>query len=254
MFYDNFTEDQICGIFSLWLFVAIFVFFAAAIIAIYFSRKLNEKQTKIIMWTIAILVTAMEIIKIAIRLYKHEGGDAWIPLYYCSLFIYAIWLSICKNKYLKRTGHCFMVLGGIAASICFVIYPSTSLMLYPIWHPASLHSLFYHWLMLYAGLLTLIKGLYRPQLKDFVYYVIFTTFFTIIAVIVNSYLGTNLMFMGNPFGLAFLDAIFEFSKPLYMLLVYLAQCVVLYFATYGVYALIKFLIDRRRMKKLERLI
>lgn len=251
MFYDNFSEEQICGIFTPWHFVAIFAFFALAVLAIFFSRKLNKKQSKIILWVIAFLVTIMEIIKIAIRLYKGEGGDGWIPLYYCSLFIYAIWLSLSNNKHLKRTGQCFMVLGGILASVCYIIYPSTSLLLYPIWHPASLHSLFYHWLMLYAGVLILMKGQYEPKIKDFFYYLIFTTFFTIIAVIINHYLGTNLMFMGNPFGLDFLNTIFDFLKPLYMLIVYLAQCVLLFFATFGIYELVKFILNRRKLAKKE---
>ena len=248
MFYDNFTEDQICGIFTPWHFFAIAVFFVTVILAIYFSRKLNDKQTKIMMWTIAILVTSMEIIKIILRLCKGSGGDGWIPLYFCSLFIYAIWLSLCKNKTVKTTGLCFMALGGLPAALCYIFYPSTSLLLYPLWHPASLHSLFYHWLMVYAGSLIFIKKLYKLKLLDFVYYFVFVTIFSAIAIIINYILGTNLMFMGSPFGLAFLEPIFNYSKELYIILVYLAQAVAFYFLTYGIYRIIKLVVDKRRIK------
>ena len=244
MFYDHFTPNQICGIFTSWHFVAMAIFFVLLILALWFSRKLSDRQTKIIMWTIAILVTVMEIVKIIIRLYKGEGGDSWIPLYFCSLFIYAIWFSLFKNRHLRNTGFCFMVFGGIVAGICNTIYPSTSLMLFPIWHPASLHSLFYHWLMIYAGCMVLIKKMYQPKITHFFYYFIFVTIATVLAVIVNHFLGTNLMFMGNPFGLGFLQEIFNYSPVLYAFLVFLAQGVALFFATYGVYALVRFIIKR----------
>ena len=248
MIYDNFTEEQICGLYTPWHFVAIAIFFILAVVLLFFSRKLNEKQTKIILWVIAVLVLVMEIIKIAIRIYRGDGYDSYIPLYFCSLFIYAIWLSLCKSKHLKTCGYCFMVFGGIPASVCFIFYPSTSLMIYPIWHLGSLHSLFYHFLMFYSGCLILLKNLYTPQLKDAIYYIIFVTFFSVIAIIVNHFLGTNMMFMGNPFGLPFLDAIFNYSKVLYIILVYLAQGVALFFAGFGVYALVEYIIKKRRMK------
>ncbi len=189
------------------------------------------------LWTIAISVLIMEIIKIIIRIYRGDSYDSYIPLYFCSLFIFAIWLSLSKNYHLKTCGYTFMVFGGIFASICFIFYPSTSLMLYPIWHPASLHSLFYHFLMFYSGVLVLIKKLYTPKIKDSIYYICFVTLFSVIAIIVNHFLGTNMMFMGNPFGLTFLYFIYNYSKILYIILVYLAQGVGLFFVSFGVYSL-----------------
>ena len=237
MFYDRFTEDQICGVFTPTHFIAIAVYFALMVVAIVCSRKLSERQTTRIIFWIAVTVTVMEIVKIAIRLYRKEGGDAWIPLYFSSLFLYAVWLSLAKNKILQTTGRTFLAFGCTVAGALFALYPSTSLTFYPIWHPASLHSLLYHWLMLYVGIMTLIK-LYRPRAWHFALYFGFVALFSAAAATVNGFLNTNLMFLSNPFGLSFLQALVAFSPVLYALVAFFAQGVVLFWVVFGIMILI----------------
>ena len=232
MFYDNFTREQICGVFTPPHFIAIAVYYALVAVAVIFSRKLNVRRTEQTVFWIAVAVTVMEIIKIAIRLYKGERGDAWIPLYFSSLFMYAIWLSLVNNKILQTTGRVFLAYGCTVAGTFFVLYPSTSLLLFPIWHPASLHSLIYHWLMLYVGILTLTKR-YRPKAIHFVHYFVFVAVFSSAAATVNRFLDTNLMFLSNPFGFSFLEKIVAFSPLLYALIAFSAQGVVLFWAAYG---------------------
>lgn len=232
MFYDNFTQEQICGVFTPTHFIAIAVYYALIVAAVIFSRKLSERKTELTVLGIAIAVTVMEIVKIAIRLYKGEGGDAWIPLYFSSLFLYAIWLSLAKNKVLQTTGRTFLAFGCTVAGTFFIMYPSTSLPFYPIWHPASLHSLIYHWLMLYVGIMTLLKR-YTPKPLHFAHYFVFVAIFSSAAAIVNHFLDTNLMFLSNPFGISFLRKLVEFSPVLYALVAFLAQGVVLFWAAYG---------------------
>ena len=232
MFYDHFTKEQICGVFTPTHFVAIAVYYALIAVALVFSRKLKKRATEWTVFGIAIAVTVMEIIKIAIRLYKGENGDAWIPLYFSSLFLYAIWLSLFKNKIVKAMGCTFLAFGGTVAGSLFVLYPSTSLALYPIWHPGSLHSLIYHWLMMYVGILTLMKR-YRPRAWHFVLYFGFVAVLSLAAALINHFLGTNLMFLSNPFGLSFLQKLVEFSPVLYALVAFVAQGVVLFWVMYG---------------------
>ncbi len=250
MFYDNFTEGQICGIFTPWHFVAICVFFWAIAMAVYFSRSFNQKQMKKTLLIIAILVTIMEIIKIGIRTYKQPTNyDSYISLYFCSIFVVAIWLSLCKNKIFQNMGLAFITMGGIVAAICFVIYPSTSLPFYPIWHPASLHSLFYHWLMLYCGIMVLKTKFYVPNIKHFWNYFLLVTFCCILAEILNIQLGTNFMFMGYPFALDFLQGIFDFSPNLYAFLAYLTQSVVIFLGSFVLYKLAEYFIAKQTTRK-----
>lgn len=232
MFYDNFTKEQICGVFTPTHFVVIAVYYALIIVAVIFFRKFDERKTERIVFGIAIAVTVMEIVKIAIRLYKGEGGDAWIPLYFSSLFLYAIWLSLAKNKILQTMGRTFLAFGCSVAGALFVLYPSTSLPFYPIWHPASLHSLIYHWLMLYVGLLTLLKR-YRPKIWHFALYFGFVAVFSAVAAIINRFLNTNLMFLSNPFGLSFLKKLADCSPIGYAIVAFFAQAILLFWAVYG---------------------
>lgn len=231
--YDHFTQEQVCGVFTPWHFVALAVFTIAMVIAVDRAKRLNEKQIWWLMFAIAVLVTVEEIVKIALRLSKGQDLYSWVPLYFCSLFIYAIWFALCKNKFIKNMGNSFLVCGGIVASLCYTIYPTTSLLSLPIWHPASLHGLSFHWLMCFTGILLYVKGIYRPKKKDFIYYFTFTTLFTVITYIINICCGVNLMFINWPYEISILQKIYDTWHFGYTLLVYLAQSVALFWVVYG---------------------
>ena len=113
VFYDHFTQDQICGVFTPTHFIILFVYFAALAVALFFSRKIKNAERIVLI--IAVAVTCMEVVKIALRLYKGESGDAWIPLYFSSLFLYAIWLSLARSSALRTAGLCFLAFGGTVA-------------------------------------------------------------------------------------------------------------------------------------------
>ena len=237
MFYDNFTPDQICGIFSFWHIVAIVIFAIAAVIALVLSRNMKKETVIKLMRVVAVLVVVMEIVKIVLRLIKHSNPDGWVPLYFCSLFLYAICFALSKNEFIRNMGYCFLVCGGIVASVCYTIYPSTALILYPIWHPSSIHGFVYHWFMFYIGVLVAMRGLYRPKAKDFIYYLVFTTIFTVAALIVNQFTGANLMLISRPFGIALLQSIYDISPILYGSAVYFGQSIALFWIVYGVFKL-----------------
>ena len=237
--YDNFSSADVPGLFSLEHLLFVMAFVLIAILSLYLSKKIDSKYTKKILFVIAIAVTIMEIVKIAIRVYKKQPYDDYIPVYFCSLFIYAIWMVFIKNKYVERMGYTFMVFGGIFASIVFSLYPTTSLLLYPIWHPATIHSFVYHTLMFFSGCLVANSKLYTPNIKDSYLYTGFLSVFCIIGVILNHYLNTNMMFLSNPFGLPLLSDLASNYNWLYILVVYLAESVLLYWINYGVYKLIK---------------
>lgn len=248
MFYDNFTPDQICGMFSFWHIVAIVIFAVTATIALVLSRNMKKQTVVKLMKIVAITVVVMEIVKITLRLIKHSSPDGWVPLYFCSLFLYAICFALCKNEFIKNMGYCFLVCGGIVASVCYTIYPSTALLLYPIWHPSSIHGFVYHWFMFYIGVLVAMRGLYHPKAKDFVYYLSFTTIFTLLALIVNNFTGSNLMLISRPFGVAFFYTVYNISPFLYGLMVYLAQSVGLFWAVYGVYKIGEKIANKKQPK------
>ena len=142
-----------------------------------------------------------------------------------------------------------MTMGGIAASVFFIFYPTTSLNMYPIWHPASIHSFVYHWIMCYLGLLVLIKGSYAPRAAHALHYGVFILTAWFAAYFFNEWLGCNCMFLHSAFGLPCLEDILRANHAAYIVLVSLAQGVALYWFSFGVYRLIM----KKGVKKHERL-
>ena len=237
-FYDNYTQDDICGMFNIEHLCSIIIFAIILTLSLYFSKKLTEKGVKRTIFIITICVTACEIVKISLRVYKEQSYDSWMPLYYCSLFIFASLAIITKNKVLQTVGYSYITMGGIAAAIFFTFYPSTSLAILPIWHPATMHSFFYHLTMCYTGLLILIKGVYKPKPIHSIYYGIFILIACFIGYFLNENLGTNCMFLHNAFKLPILDDILQKSHAIYMVIVVVAQSVLMFWLNYGIYKLV----------------
>ncbi len=238
-FYDNFASEDIAGMFSLWHLVFVLIFVSLLIVALFYCRHITDNQVQKILWWTATIVTAVEILKIALRIAKGYGTDTWIPLYYCSLFLYAIWMTRSKNERLSRTGYSYITMGGIFAACLFTLYPSTSLAIYPALHPASLHSLLYHWLMAFVGILVLWKKLFVPKAHDALSYFIFVVMACIMGYFINEWVHSNCMFLHHAFKLPVLDDLLQYSHTLYMLVVVLAQAVGMYWLNFGLYILFK---------------
>ncbi len=248
MFYDNFTPDQVCGMFTFWHFMVLIIFAIVMTLALYFSRKMTQQQFHKLMVVVAFLITGMETIKIALKIAKHSNLNGWVPLYYCSLFIYAIWFSLSKRDFVRRMGYSYLVCGGIVAAGCYMLFPTTSLLIYPVWHPSSIYGFVFHWFMMYIGIMVAVKGLYQPKAKDFVNYLVFTTAATILAVIINKATGSNLMILNYPFGLDFLMWVYNISPVLYILVVYVAQSILMYWGVFGIIKLICHIHTKRQAK------
>lgn len=237
-FYDHFTREDICGMFTPGHFLSILLFFATVGLALWLSRRMGEQTARKVHIGIAIGVTVMEVVKISLRVYKGQGPDDWMPLYFCSLFLFAVWLALAKNRAMRDMGFSFMTMGGIAAAVFFIFYPTTSLNLFPIWHPASIHSFVYHWIMCYLGLLVLIKRIYVPKTAHALHYGAFVLTACVASYFFNEWLGSNCMFLHSAFGLPFLEQILRSCHAVYIVVVSLAQGVALYWFSFAIYSLI----------------
>ncbi len=234
---------EVCGMFNGFHFLTIGAFFLLLFLGLLLSRRMTEKQVERVLLWIATLVTLVEIVKIVVRIRKGLGPDSWMPLYYCSLFLYAIWLIQIPVKFFRRAGYAYLTMGGILGSVFFVFYPSTSLGMYPLISTASFHSFFFHLVMSYSGILVLWKGEYRPEKRDSIGYFLFIMIACCLAMVCNANLGTNCMFLRHPFGLPILQPILDASRSMYLLLVCLAQSSAMFWLNYGLYHLI----ERRRV-------
>ena len=155
MFFAKPGEYKACGLFTTQHFELIAITIIVIVIALKNTVNKTKEEIRNIIKRCTIIMWILEIVIIAFKL---STGDVknlnnYVPLYYCSLLLYAgILSSFCKGT-LKRVGDVFLSTGGIIGGLVFIILPTTSLPAYPMLHIVSLHSFFFHGTMIYLGLL-----------------------------------------------------------------------------------------------------
>lgn len=214
------------GLYSTWHIIAIFICFISIFVAIYLTRKMSRKTYYKLLKILSIIVTAMEAFKIIWSIVvDHEELASWFPLYFCSLFIYALWFSWFKNEKIRSLGMAFLAYAGVVAGSVFIICPTTSFLSYPIFHFKCIYSLIFHALFVYCGVMAYFVQAVKYDKRSAVQYSLFCSIFMLIAVVLNVSLNANMMFFGNPWGIpiAMLHQLHDFSQILYTLVMALAH-------------------------------
>ena len=211
-----------CGMFTPNHIIASCVCLIVVSALIFLQRKKHIKLNKDKTFKFcAMLLTILEVIKISHSfIYGDYYLDAWFPLSYCGLFIFALWMAGFGHGRIKRMGEVFIAYGCPCAGIAFLIFPTTSLMIFPIWHYFSLYSLFFHSLMIFIGIFAL-SFENRFDLDSFLNYAVFVITFAIPSVISNSTFNSNLMNLREPYNIPiqFLQKIYSSCNICYTLLV-----------------------------------
>ena len=187
-FFCKENEYEPVGMFSLGHIVTLIIFLLIVAFCAYKCRKIGKDKAIFLTKIIAIVVTVLEIIKITIAFINGEGDklDHWVPLYFCSMFIYAAWLAGYAKGKIADLGRAFVGTGGIIAGLSFLIFPTTSFTMYPLFHYFCMYSMVYHSLMVFLGITYLLNGVVKIDKKSFIDYVIFCSVLNILAIIVNS--------------------------------------------------------------------
>ena len=201
MFLAKPGEYPPCGIFTLGHLVLFAVTMLIVFFSIIFTKNKEEKNVKKIIRISTIIIWILEILKIAFVFSVGNGGNLnkVVPLYYCSLLLYTGVLSSLGKGAIKGIGDVFVSTGALVAGLVFLIFPTTSLPDYPILHFLSLHSFFYHGLMLYLGIIMHKSKYIEIKKTDIKYYALLILVISILAYIVNSMYGSNLMFISEDF-------------------------------------------------------
>lgn len=238
MFLARAGEYEPCGIFTIKHFILITVTLISIIIALRYTLK---KDVKKIIRNCTIFIWIFECIKIAFKITTGGIGHVnnWVPLYYCSLLLYAGGLSSFGKGKLKRVGDVFLATGGIAGGIIFILFPYTSLPTYPMLHFISIYSFAYHGIMLYLGLLLNITNYIELEKKDIIYYFSLVSIICVIAYIVNNIFDSNLMFISQNFPGMPLEVLYNFTGKYYTLVTILAQAILPFYTIYGLRKLIE---------------
>lgn len=241
-----------CGIFSITHIIVLVICLVLIGIFVYKIRNITAKKLNLITRIIAIVIVFLEIGKIVFSFVNHQTNlDSWVPLYFCSMFIFATILSGYAKGWLKSLADAFIGSGGIIAGAMFLIMPSTSLTIYPMFHYLLCYSMLYHSLMVFLGMGYLLNGIVVLNKSLCIKYMIFCSFFSLVAVIFNVTLNTNFMFLREPYNipLPFLKPLSEKLPIFYTLLMFLS-------CTGGTYLVIDIIVKliNNIIKKKEKLL
>jgi len=239
-------EYEPCGLFTADHFKLIIITIIGVIIALKKTLNKNKEEIKQIIKNCTIAVWIFEAIKITFNL---KTGDIrnvnnYVPLYYCSLLLYAGLLSSFANGGLKRIGDVFLAVGGIAGGLIFIIMPTTSLPTYPMMHIISLYSFLFHGIMLYLGLLINITNYIELEASDIKYYASLVGCVCVLAYIINNIFNSNLMFISKNFPGTPIEAIYNATGRLFTPVVSICQMTLPFYTIYA----IKQIINKYRLR------
>ena len=229
--FSKLGEREASGIFSL----GHFVLFGLSVVGICIALKLTKNKTKDdvkeIIKKSTLFLWILEFIKIGFNLVtgNADNPNTYIPLYFCSLTLYAGLLSAFGKGTLKRVGDVFFATGGIVAGTSFMIFPITSLTNYPAFHFISIQSFVLHATMVVVGFIINRAEYIEYDNRDFKYFFGIITVCTVLAYIVNLKLGTNLMFISQNFPGTLIEPIYNSTGKLFPLVMFLPQATLPFF-------------------------
>ena len=129
MFFSKPGEYEPCGMFSVGHFILLVLALSIVGIALSNTKNISKEKVKEIIKKSTIVLWILEIIKIifnfAIGNWKNPNN--YIPLYYCSIILYAGLLSGWGKGALKKVGDVFISTGSIIGGLFFLFCPNTSL-------------------------------------------------------------------------------------------------------------------------------
>ena len=250
MFFSKPGEYEPCGIFSVGHLILLVLALSIVGIALYNTKNISKEKVKEIIKKSTIVLWILEIIKIIFNfaIGNWVNPNNYIPLYYCSIILYAGLLSGWGKGVLKKVGDIFISTGAIIGGLFFLFCPNTSLPAYPMFHYISLQSFIFHGTMLYLGILVNITNYIDLRLSDIKYYASLITGISFISYIVNEKLGTNFMFISKNFPNTPVEIIYNLTGKFFSFVMILIQVIGPFYVIYFV----KYLIKKIKSKKVLR--
>jgi hypothetical protein len=204
----------------------------AVAVGLWLCRSMTEAGVRRIILVSSLLLWTLEILKIAFVLLRLESPtpNEYVPLYFCSIVLAAAPLSALGRGRLRLAGDAFLATAGLVGGAVFLLMPTTSLPRYPALHFISLHSFLLHGLMVFLGILLLLRGVYRVKLRDIGYPALLVSIFCGAAYLFNmlydrlsSTAVANLMFLSKDFPGTPLSLLYHTLGRFYPLFMWLFQ-------------------------------
>ena len=136
-------------------------------------RKKNKEIIDKILRYSAVLLTVEEIVKITWESYwdisTGHGFNAGgiLPLETCSIFIYCLWIASFGRGRLRNGALTWMSSIGIVGGTSYILFTNV-LKWYPFFTYGAFHSMIFHFMMTFIGILTVWSGHYRFEAQDII--------------------------------------------------------------------------------------
>ena len=225
------------------------------------TRKMTNKNIEKMVRILFFVIVILEILKIVWNLvYRTDKSpNNWVPLYFCSLFIYALCMVGYGKGKIKEVGILWIIYGQIIGALAFIIYPSSSIGIHPLIHVLTIHSWIYHIISLYVGLLFLITKYYKTydsetekevNLKDnFLTYFISVMIIEALVYIFNLIFKTNLMFLNEPGVVPVLEIVVKVFGIFYPVVIAVVQAVGTFFGGFIIIKLINLIQNKTKKEE-----
>ena len=200
MFFCPPYSMPVCGMYTVGHLILLLIFLPLLAVSLHFSRHMSARG---VLRTTRILTLTLWVLEILKIIFNFSVGathpNNFVPLYFCSLILYAGLCSSFGRGRIKRAGDVFISTGAIVAGAIFLAVPITSLTMYPAFHFLSLHSMFLHSAMIYLGVLYQMRGVCRPKIRDIGYHAALVLGICLIAFVFNAFTDANLMFISRDY-------------------------------------------------------
>lgn len=224
---------EACGLFGVEHLILCCMTILGIILCVKYIKVEKKEDIKRIIRKATIIVWILEIIKIIYNFVmgNKDNINTYLPLYYCSILLYAGILSSLGKGKIQRLGDVFIATGGIIGGIIFLIFPTTSIAAFPIFHFISLQSFIFHGTMIYLGIIINKYNYIEIVNKDIIYYSSLVLIICIVSYILNCKYGSNLMFISGDFPGNPITIIYKLSGKLFPLVMSLGQMTVPFYIT-----------------------
>lgn len=186
-------------------------------LALYLSRNMTDTKILKTVRICTITLWIFETIKIVFNLATGNAGNpnTYVPLYFCSIILYAGFPSGYAKGKLKRLGDVFIAVGGITGGLVYLLSPLTTAGSFPIIHYMTIQSFLHHSIMVYLGTLFIIKDYIILKKSDWKYYSLTVVIISVVAYIVNIFLDSNLMFVSKTYPGTIIDVAYKMNPTLF---------------------------------------
>lgn len=247
----NIAEYNVVGLFTKGHLLLASVTVICILLALKLTSPRKKKDIHNMMKWIVIFIWVLEIWKIvySVNLNSVYAVNTYIPLYYCSILLYAGVLSSFGKNRLKRVGDVVLSAGTFIGGVVFLILPSTSLSFYPAFHLLSIHSFVYHGMMIYLGLLVNMNNYIKLKSGDAKYFVSLIFGMGIVAFVINKHFGSNLMFISANYDVFPIGDIYRLTNGgiLFTLIILLSHSILPFYLTYFVRKLWRYILSSRKI-------